>query len=141
MAIRTLEEQMRSMGVDTSATEWQFALKHIKINFPIDVDAQDYIAGYACTIGKTTLMGSTELSDRSGYLLGIQAGFIAICPSTNDFPATIYIPKKEIRIVEAEYKLFKSCVRIKLNDAIYHFKADKKVLKDIEKLINRIRNL
>ena len=82
-----------------------------------------------------------DINEAPAYVIGTYNGIMILGPQTNDFPITQWIPKKEIRIVEAEPKLLTSFVRIKTNDKIHVIKTDKKNFKAIEKMINLVRNL
>jgi hypothetical protein len=134
-----LEELLNQMGISTDATEWKFVLKHIAINFPVDVAKLDCISGYSCKFSHVSSQDVLQIDGKSGYVVGATAGLVVICPAVNDFPITAFVSKKEIRVIESESKMFKAFVRVKTNDDVYIFQCDKKQMKDLENLVNKVR--
>ena len=84
--------------------------------------------------------GLSEFSDKVGYLFGSKVGLLIICSNNNDFPIVDFIYRRDIRVVEADSKLFKALVRVKTNKNSHEFKVNKKQLSEMEKFINGIRS-
>lgn len=136
------EEIAKNVAGDISSKAWDFAIKHMYINFnAVNVKTLDFIDGYSCVFSKGTITGSLIVNDTPGYIFGSKLGILIVCPIENDFPIVDFISNKAIRVVEAERKLFKAYVRVKTNDNMYIFKTDKQNLSTIEKFVNRIRVL
>lgn len=135
-----IEELIRKMGQDPEDKKWQFALKHIYVNFPVDVKGLNCIEGYPCYFARYTITGRVDIGETEGFVIATDAGLLIICPAEDDFPVNEWVSKKLIRIVEAETKLFKAYVRVKTNDNVYSFRTDKKTVKDVERMANRVRN-
>ena len=137
--IVNIEDTISAAGVSTSSQEWQFVLKHIYINFPVDVKNLNCQKCIPCVFSKNTIVGCSVIKDTQGYIISTETGIVILCPKKNDFPVTDWIPKKDIRIVESESKFLKHSVRLKTNDTSYAFKTDKETAKKIETLINSVR--
>ena len=134
-----IEELLTSMSVDISSQEWKFALKNMYVNFSVDVKKLECIGGYECTFSRESVSGRKIIGDTDGYIICTNLGILVVCPKKDDFPVTAFISKKDIRVVEADTKFFKSFIKVKTNDDSYIFKIDKKQLKDLEKLVNKTK--
>lgn len=126
-------------GADMSSREWQFAFNHIHTNFSY-IEKVEYIKAMPCFYSKGSIVGNLIVSEHQGYALSSESGILAICTAKDDFPVVEWIPKKDIRVVEAENKLFKAYVRVKTNDIVHVFRVDKKKMSELEKMVNEVRN-
>ncbi len=135
----TFEECLNAVGVNTSAREWQFAIKQIYINLSIDTQKLECLGAQGCRFAQKSIRGTVKISERDGYVVATTGGLLIVCPATDDMPVTIMLDRKLIRVVEAESKFLKSAVNVKTNDELYEFKVGKKQLGDMEKLINKVR--
>lgn len=136
----TFEEISKAVVKDTQSKSWQFAVKNMNINFSkVNVNNLDFIGAYECSISRSTINGKSEFSDKAGYIFGSKIGLLIICSVENDFPIIDFIYSRDIRVVEANSKLFKAFIRIKTNENSYEFKVDKKQLSIIEKFVNSVR--
>lgn len=126
-------------SVNISSPEWQRALRQLHIQMPIDVDKLDYSKCIPC---KFTLLGGrndVKISERPGYFISSKSGVLIVCISTTDMPLTIFVDKKQIRVVQHESKFMKSAIIVKTNEDTYSFKAPKKVGEEIDKELNKMR--
>ena len=135
-----IEELIRKMGQDPEDKKWQFALKHIYVNFPVDVKDMNCIEGYPCWFARYTITGRVDIGETEGFVITSDTGILVICPAEDDFPVNDWVSKKDIRIVEAESTLFKGYVRVKTNSDVYSFRVSKKIVKDVERMANNVRN-
>ena len=136
----TFEEISKAVVKDTQSESWQFAVKNMKVNFSkVNVSDIDFINAYKCSISRDTVSGISEFSDKVGYLFGSKVGLLIICSTNNDFPIVDFIYSRDIRVVEADSKLFKAFVRVKTNKNSYEFKVDKKQLSEMEKFVSSVR--
>ena len=107
---------------------------------PIDVDKLDYTKCFACRFTLKSGRNTVKISERNGYFIGATSGILIVCPATDDLPITMYVDKKTIRVVQSESKLLKAELSVKTNEEMYCFKGPKKLVADIEKQVNKIRN-
>lgn len=135
-----LEEILRTTNENIDSKDWQFALRNIYVNFVVDAKSLDCIEIYPCVFSKETITKSKQITPISGYIIGTTSGILVFCLRVNDFPVNAFIDKKTIRVVEAESKLFGAYVRIKTNDEVFIFKVDKKILSNVEKMVNKVKN-
>jgi hypothetical protein len=134
-----METILRGLGVDLNSKEWQAAIKQFNSKFSDTKERFKYICGYLCTFSKEDV-SSILVTDTKGAIIGMETGFLVICPAISNLPLTEYLPLKNIRVVEAESHLFKTSIRVKTNEEIWVFTADKKTANEIDKLIDRVRH-
>ena len=126
-------------SINIDSPEWQRVLKQMHIQMEVDVDSFDYFKCYPCKFTLKANRNTVKISERAGYFISARQGVLVICPSTTDLPLTMFVDKKQIRVVKAESKLLKAEVIITTNDDTYVFRSSKKGMHDIEKEVNKIR--
>lgn len=107
--------------------------KNILNNVPDEYTALDYISFYQVKYTKKSIIGNNKSSEASGYLLISNSGLLIICL------VITFIKIRDIRLVQAESKMFKSIVKVTTNDMYYIFRVEKKEIDEIEKLISKLR--
>lgn len=136
----TLIESLTANSISLDSLEWSMTLKQARVRFPVDIDKINCIKAYSCVFTLENTIDSIKINNKQGFVIIADTGIAVLCPLINDFPITSYIPKKDIRVVESEVKLFKSMIRIRTNTEVYVFKCNKEDIKEIEKNINKIRS-
>ncbi len=137
--MQLLEVLATDNTINLQAPEWQFAIKQMHIQMPVDVDKLNYTKCFPC---KFTLKGNrneTKIAEKSGYFIGSSSGILVVCPATDDLPLTLFIDKKLIRVVQSESKFMKAELSVKTNEETFCFKGPKKVVADMEKEVNKVR--
>lgn len=137
--MQLLEVLATDNTISIESTEWQRVIRQVHIQMDIDVDKFDFYKCLSCRFILKTNSKSVKISERPGYFLSAKQGILVICPSTTDLPVTLFVDKKQIRVVTAESKFLKAEVNVTTNDETFVFKSNKKGVADIEKEVNKIR--
>ena len=125
----------------SESASWTFAMNTATRDLSVNFKDLNYIDGYNILYSRRNIVSNKlETEDRPGYLFGSTIGILVVCPVEKDFPTVLFIYGRDFRTVEIESKFFKNYVRVKTNDANHIFRVDKKIYKDVEKLITTIRN-
>lgn len=125
----------------SESASWTFAMNTATRDLNVNFKDLNYIDGYNILYSRRNIVSNKlEIEDRPGYLFCSTIGILVVCPVEKDFPTVLFIYGRDFRTVEIESKFFKNYVRVKTNDANHIFRVDKKIYKDVEKLITTIRN-
>ena len=137
--MQLLEVLGEESSININSAEWQFAIKQLHIQMPIDVDKLNYTKCFPCRFTLKGNRSSVKISERNGYFIGSTSGILVVCPATDDLPITLFIDKKGIRVVQSESKLLKAELSVKTNEEMFCFKGPKKVVSEMEREVNKVR--
>ena len=137
--MQLMEVLISNNTINIESAEWQRVIKQIHIQMTLDIDKLDCYKCLECKFCLKANRSTTKISERSGYFISAKQGLLVICPSTTDLPITMFIDKKQIRVVEHETKFLKGEVNVKTNEDTYCFRGGKKQVAELEKEVNRVR--
>lgn len=129
------------VGSEVESSGWKFAMNTATRDLNVNFKDLNYIDGHKIFYSRRNIISNkVEIEERAGYLFGATIGIFIVCPAEKDFPVIVFVYGRDFRTVEVESKFFKNYVRVKTNESTHIFRVEKKIAKDMEKLITTIRN-
>lgn len=130
-----------TLGLDVDSPEWKSTLLQMKVTLKWEPETLECVGGFACKFTQSDLLDERMFTDREGYVICSVKGVVLLAPAKDELPLVAAITKKDIKSVEAKNKLTKAIVTVKTLNHIYDFKTAKKDGAELEKQLNKVRNI